>query len=276
MTMNIYKPDENGNATGIEWTKIPGVVAGASWNPIAGCFNQCKWLMPDGVITCYAETIANRFDKHYPNGFQHRYWYPDRLAAPGKKKEPHGIFAGSMADMFGNWVDGEHIEAVLNVCRNTPQHTYFTLTKNPKRLTLFNLPDNVWAGCSLPGGPLRPDRDPHYDMWVNLTYMSDVAATVRWVSLEPLWFDVAETFRLWIEHGLPLPFDWMVIGAGSKGKKLYQPEEKWVDRLVNFGARHSIPIFMKDNLEWWKRQEQFPDVSVGGYGKQRNEEKTRI
>ena len=252
--MNIYK-----NGQGIEWTSIPGVVAGASLNPVAGCFHNCAWRMPGGeMVSCYAEAMADRFNGHYPDGFQHRYWYPERLKEPAKKKKPHGIFLGSMADMFGQWVNGFQIQAVLKMCWNTPQHTYFTLTKNPRRYLDFSLPDNVWAGCSLPGGPLLQQRHADSAMMVYLRYMYDVRATVRWLSLEPLWFDVAATLRRWVESGLHLPCDWMVIGAGSNGNKLYQPKPEWVQALVDFGIEYNIPVFMKKNLNWPERLEQFP------------------
>ena len=58
--MNIYKPTNDGRATGIEWTRPPGTVAGATWNPIAGCYNNCKWEMPDGTI------IATTYIKYRP------------------------------------------------------------------------------------------------------------------------------------------------------------------------------------------------------------------
>ena len=211
------------------------------------------------MVTCYAESMADRFNSHYPHGFQHCYWHPDRLEEPAKKTAPHGIFLGSMADMFGQWVNAFQIQAVLKMCIDTQQHTYFTLTKNPRRYLDFNLPGNVWAGCSLPsGGPLSNHILGNDGMMVYLRCMFDVCATVRWFSLEPLWFDVAATLRRWIEYGLQLPMDWIVIGAGSNGTKLYQPKPEWVQGLVDFGSDHNIPIFMKRNLEWSERLEQFP------------------
>jgi protein gp37 len=261
--MNICKPDNNGNATGIEWTKAPGTVAGATLNPVTGCHHRCKWEMPDGVvISCYAEAMANRFnrDKRYEHGFQHNYWHPERLNDPQKKSEPHGIFIGSMSDLFGQWVNAFQIHAVLDMCRETPQHIYFTLTKNPRRMIDFDLPENIWAGCSLPGGSLSRHRDPVQKMIKSLGYLDAVAATVRWVSLEPLWFDVAEVFRRYVESGLSLPIDWMVIGAGSDGRKVYQPEPEWVEGLLDVAARFDIPVFMKKNIDWSFRLKDFPEV----------------
>lgn len=260
--MNIYKPDKIGNATGIQYTKAPGTVAGATWNPTGGCFHNCSWVMDGAVIGCYAKAIADRFrsDKVYQHGFQHAYWHPGRLDEPKRKKQPHGIFIGSMADLYGQWVKEDRIHEVLNVCNETPQHTYFSLTKNPRRLLDFNHPENEWVGCSLPGGPRRRKRDPEMVMMNTLRYLYDVRAVVRWVSLEPLWFDVAGVLRRWIEEGSSLPFDWMVIGAGSNGNRVYQPKPEWVDGLLDVAGRCDIPIFMKKNLDWPERVMAFPEV----------------
>ena len=256
--LNIQNP-------GVEWTKAPGTVAGATWNPTAGCHHQrCHWIMPGGVkISCYAEGIAKRFqsDKIYPKGFRHYYWHPERLDAPMKVKEPHGIFIGSMADVFGEWVADEHIEAILDVCRVTPQHIYFVLTKNPARLADFVYPDNVWVGASLPGGVPDKSFDSKYDeMFEILEHLDNVQARVKWLSLEPLWFDVGIVLHDWLNAGYDLPIDWLVIGAGSDGNRYFQPKQYWVDELVSLGHEHDVPVFMKKHLAWSERMMQFPDV----------------
>lgn len=261
MALNKYK-----DGHGIEWTKIPDVdnpgefLPGASWNPTNGCLHCCVFNMPDGaMIGCYAGALANRFNGQYPHGFAHHYWHPARLDDPVKEKKPHGIFLGSMADVWGRWVTIDQIDQILKVCRDTQQHTYFTLTKNPRRMLTFNLPENVWAGCSLPGGPLLPRANAYHAMRTYLRYMLDVKATVRWLSLEPLWFDVAEVLRDWVECGFPLPIDWMVIGAGSDGNRLHQPEPEWVQGLIDFCDANDVPVFMKNNLAWTARMMQFPN-----------------
>lgn len=253
--MNIYKVGQ-----GIEWTNPPGTVAGSSLNPTAGCKHHCMWEMPGGaVVSCYAEDLAGRFNNHYPHGFHHHYWHPERLLEPGKKKTPHGIFVGSMADIYGHWVPVEQIEAILKMCRDCPQHTFFTLTKNPGRMQYFDMPENVWAGCSLPGGPLIPVSNAYSAMMVYLQYMHIVEATVRWLSLEPLWFNVGDCLRWWIENGLSLPFEWVVIGAASKGARFYQPLDWWVQGILDVCDEVGIPVFMKHNLDWPERRMEFPD-----------------
>jgi len=259
--MQIYRPDENGNATGIEWTKAPGCVAGATWNPTGGCFHNCRFMMPDGsIVGCYAKALANRFSAHYQYGFRHHYWHPQRLNEPGNKKEPLGIFVGSMADVYGHWVDNDEISAILLTCKDAQQHTFFTLTKNPKRMVHFDIPENVWSGCSLPGGNVIGETNGMNSLWKYVDIMNTVRSSVRWFSFEPLWFDAADVLRRYIETGLSLPIDWMVIGAASNGRTIYQPKKEWVQGLLDIADEHGIPVFMKYNLDWPERRMEFPEV----------------
>jgi protein gp37 len=219
--------------------------------------------MPDGQIaSCYADDLAARFDYHYQKGFRHHYWHPKRLAEPLKHKKPLGIFLGSMGDLFGNWVPDDDIHAVLQMCADADWHTFFTLTKNPGKMHRFEFPANVWVGCSLPGGPLLSEATGRNALMVYLRHMANVNASVRWISLEPLWFDVAPILRQWIENGLSLPLDWAVIGAASNGRKYYQPKSEWVQRLLDLFDWQGIPVFMKGNLDWGKpsrdRRKDFP------------------
>ena len=148
---------------GIGWTKVPRWnkqtgkfyrLPGATLNPMAGCFHGCQWESIDGgvIAECYAKGVAEGLaTKAYPHGFKHHYWYPERLIEPLKKQKPHGIFVGSMGDMFGAWVPSEQITQVLDMMRLAHWHTFLVLTKNPKRLAEFNpFPPNVWVGMSLP------------------------------------------------------------------------------------------------------------------------------
>lgn len=260
--MNIQKPPH-----GIEWTrvhrKINGQVItlpGATWNPSAGCFHNCMWEMPDGTVAdCYAKTMAEgRAAGVYPHGFAHHYWHPHRLDEPLKKRDPYGIFVGSMADLFGHWVPKEQILEVLDIMRRAHWHTFLILTKNPRRLMEFNpFPDNVWVGASITGGPLTRVDNAKQALMVYLRYLSAVQALVRFMSFEPLWFDAASVLRRWRES-LLLPLDWAIIGAASNGPKTYQPEPQWVEALIRSLRHSNLPIFMKGNLQWHPFLTEFP------------------
>ncbi len=262
--MNRQKPPK-----GIEWTRIrraDGVeLPGYTWNPTGGCFHGCTWKMPDGSITeCYAKTIAERFTSGYPHGFEHHYWRPHSLDAPRKLKTPAGIFVGSMADLFGHWVPEEQIVQVLNAMEDAHWHTFQTLSKFPIRLPEFTFPENVWVGVSLPAGHLMSETGGARALGAYLKHMQKIEASVRFMSIEPLWFDVTPVFKAWLETEEKLPFEWTIIGAASNGSRVFQPETKWTGGLIALLDERDVPIFFKGNLDrdYWKRwREAFP-VSI--------------
>ncbi len=233
---------------GIEWTHIFGPGSGYTWNPVGGCKHGCAWQMPDNSTAfCYAKTFADRArsPQFYPAGFAAHYWHPKRLTEPLKLKSSAGIFLDSMSDLMGHWVPAEQIEQVLDVCRKTPQHVYFLLTKNAPRLRQFTFPSNVWVGVSAPpsafmGKPLLAAQQRQMVLTA-LNILSEIDVPIRWMSVEPLSFDIAPLL-------VNSPLQWAVIGAATTGQKVYQPKPEWVERLLYVLDQQNIPIFFKGNL----------------------------
>ncbi len=250
--MNKQKTSET--SRGIEWTDY-------TWNPIKGCLHGCSWNMPDGSIAnCYAEDVANRVARTtYPEGFEHHYFEPKRLDEPAKLKTPSRIFVGSMADVFGHWVPGYHIDQVLEVCESCPQHTFQFLTKNPLRALNFPLPKNVWLGCSMPpdsmwGKPLsHTQKRRMFEKSLGVLGQLKVRGVTTWISAEPLSWDINPVLQSeagWIADPYQCPvFDWIVIGAASNGRKHIQPNESYLWKLRFYCIKHHIPIYMKGNLK---------------------------
>lgn len=238
----------------IEWTRIirpDGTrLPGYTWNPTGGCLHGCTWKMPDGSVTqCYAKTIAEKFKQGYPHGFEHHYWRPGELDAPRKLKEPAGIFVGSMADLFGKWVPCEHISQILFAMSQAHWHTFQTLSKYPLRIPEFNpFPANTWVGVSLPAGHMMNEKGGANALKAYLRKMTEIQAGVRFMSIEPLWFDVAPVFSAWLSEHDKLPFEWAIIGAASNGRRLYQPKPEWVRDLHAILDKQGIPVFHKGNL----------------------------
>jgi len=265
--MNRQKPPK-----GIEWTRIrkpDGTeLPGYTWNPTGGCHHSCTWQMPDGSITeCYAKTIAERFTSGYPQGFKHHYWRPHALDAPRKLKNPAGIFVGSMADLFGHWVPQEQIQAVLDVMQEAHWHTFQTLSKFPIRLPSFGrFPDNVWVGVSLPAGHLMSETGGARALQAYLRHMKNIDANVRFMSIEPLWFDVAPVFEAWLQTEGELPFEWAIIGAASNGRRIFQPKTEWTLSLLDILENRDVPVFFKGNMDrfyWSDWRDAFPVASNG-------------
>lgn len=250
----MNKQRKNAGGRGIEWTDW-------TWNPTAGCMHGCTWKMPDGSIAeCYAKKIAEGLARAaYPQGFEHHYWREHTLQEPLKEKTPSKIFVGSMADLFGHWTPAEQIRQVLDVMRQAHWHTFQTLSKYPIRLPEFNpFPSNVWVGVSLPAGHLMSETGGARALKSYLKQMTKIEAGIRFMSVEPLWFDASRVFQEWLETNESLPFEWIIIGAATNGRKAYQPDPAWVENLVAVMEEQKIPIFFKGNLVWPTWREEFP------------------
>lgn len=249
--MNRQDKWHNGKLVGrgIEWTLVCGR-PGYTWNPVAGCLHGCTWRMPDGSVTeCYAKTIAEGLAAPaYPQGFAHHYWRPQQLEEPLQIEEPSGIFVGSMADLFGHWVPKEQIDQVIRVMGKADQHIFQCLSKYPVRQKEFDFPANVWVGVSLPAGHQMNPSGAQRALLKYLGHMLDIRAQVRFMSIEPLWFDVAPVFEQWLAQHDELPFEWVIVGAASKGQVIYQPKGAWVSDLLAVLDEHAIPVFFKGNL----------------------------
>jgi protein gp37 len=85
----------------------------------------------------------------------------------------------------------------------------------------------------------------------SLDVLAQVNVPVRWMSLEPLSWDVAPLMQ---DH----PLQWAVIGAASRGRIFYQPKQNWVSDLLNVFDGSGTPVFMKSNLAWTPRRMDMP------------------
>ena len=78
-------------------------------------------------------------------------------------------------------------------------------------------------------------------------------AHVRWMSIEPLSFDIAP-------YLVDSHLDWAVIGAATNGAKTYQPRPEWVVNVLDILDRQETAVFFKGNLDWEPWREEFPSV----------------
>lgn len=249
------------NRTDIDWADF-------TWNPVTGCYHGCKY--------CYARRIAHRFrnqddeskkmkkwlKKNYENGGdivhlenKSKDPYPvefvptfhkRRLDQPANRKKPSKIFVGSMGDLFGDWVPNEWIEQVFEACREAPQHTYYFLTKNPKRYynyfayNMERAPSNWWIGAS---ASVKTNAHTYSDL------MGFMNANV-FMSFEPLHEDIA-SFVDWEN------LHWVIVGAQT-GPNAKQPKREWIGNLLKASEKYAVPIFLKDNLDWPRKVQMWP------------------
>ena len=215
------------NNDSIDW-------AAYSWNPVTGCNHDCQY--------CYARDIANRF--YGELGFKPAF-HPGRLFLPynlpGSRN--NRIFTCSMADLFGEWVPRDWIEAVLDVCEERPAFNFLLLTKNPKRLREFKFPGNCWVGTT---------TDSQRRMEVAERIFADVDAAVKWVSVEPMLEPVMPAD--------PASFAWYVIGGASpsSGQPGFVPPFEWVARLALAAMDAGSQVFVKTNFWQAGRPQQLP------------------
>lgn len=225
-TLNQQKSGEDSNL--IDWAKY-------SWNPIVGCEHDCPY--------CYARDIAERFRDEgvaaFANGFAPTL-HPGRLSAPLNRipvqsDDPREarIFTGSMADVFGRWVPMEWIEAILGIATEARQWEFLMLTKFPKRMSEFDIPNNVWMGTTV---------DCQARVAAAEEGFARVKAKVRWLSVEPM------LERLKFKH--LDRFDLVVIGGASRSSKTprWIPPFTWLDDLMRQADDAGCAVYLKSNL----------------------------
>lgn len=105
-----------------------------TWNPVTGCVKTSP-----GCAYCYAERISHRY------GMTALPWTPGRVAAnvalhPGRLeaplhwRRPRDVFAGSMTDLFGEFVPDSFIAEVLTIIALAPGSTFTIITKRADRM----------------------------------------------------------------------------------------------------------------------------------------------
>jgi protein gp37 len=203
--------------SGIEWTE-------ATWNPTVGCTK-----VSPGCDRCYAERIALRFPKTFPNGFDLTL-RPELLDLPRRWRRPRIVFVNSMSDLFHSNVPESYIQQVFNVMSECPQHTFQVLTKRAERLarltTRLPWPPNVWMGVSVESSDF---------IW-RVHYLRRVPAAIRFISAEPL---------LGPLHDLDLTgVDWLI--AGGESQVGARPAEiAWFRTLRDQCERSGVAFFLK-------------------------------
>lgn len=236
---------------GIEWCHIFGPGTGYTTNPLRGCEHDCKWQMGDKVVTCYAKAQRERMDG--PGSFEKITFHPHVLEEIRNKPKACGIFIDSMSDLFGKSVPSENIQQVVDTMRECPRHIFFTLTKNPSRLREFEFSNNVLCGMSSPPKWINGKEmsEVQQRTWFKhgLGWLMETKANNRWLSMEPLAVDVVDILQYHLRGTADKKICFVVIGAGSDGHELYQPDEELFRRTVAVFDAERIPVFFKGNVD---------------------------
>lgn len=259
------------NKSKIEWCDY-------TWNPVSGCYYMCDY--------CYARRIAERFKGNkeseicsissdysqtsyktylnctnkvhildvpqknflsdrtmpYPYGFEPTF-YRYKLQEPTVIKKSSKIFICSMGDLLGNWIPISWIKDILRTVELCPNHTFMMLTKNPTRYNDVSLISkisnlkNLWIGTTI-----TSEKDSVRHIKVPLTPRN-------FLSIEPLKGPIYITYMN--------SFKWIIIG-GQTGPGAIIPRKEWVENIINQARSFNIPVFLKDNLKWDEKIQEYP------------------
>ena len=249
---------EEVNKTSIEWTDF-------TWNPVTGCDRISK-----GCDHCYALTMARRLKAmgmpQYQKDGNPRTsgpgfgvtMHPETLGLPRTWTGQRMVFVNSMSDLFHARVSAEFIRQLIEVIRETPQHTYQVLTKRAARArqigASINWPDNLWLGVSV------EDMDVAH----RVDALRGIPVKVRFLSCEPL---LGNLSALNLEG-----IDWVIAG-GESGMSARPMRLEWARAIRDNCLEHEVPFFFKqwggrapktlgrelDGRTW----DDYPEQSVG-------------
>ncbi|MDR2565377.1 MAG: phage Gp37/Gp68 family protein [Bifidobacteriaceae bacterium] len=216
--------------TSIEWTEL-------SWNPVTGCDR-----ISAGCDNCYALAMARRLKAmgtpQYQTDGNPRTsgpgfgvaMHPESLSQPHTWTGHRTVFVNSMSDLFHAKVTTEFILEVVEVIRETPQHTYQVLTKRPIRARRLSAsvewPDNLWLGVSVENmGASR-----------RVSELRVIPAAVKFLSCEPLLGDLS-TLNL-------AGIDWVIAG-GESGPRCRPMHIDWARGIRDNCLQANVPFFFK-------------------------------
>jgi protein gp37 len=260
----------------------------ATWNPVTGCSPVSA-----GCAHCWAKGMAHRMWGTRP--FSDVQCHEDRLTIPLHWRKPRRIGVSFMGDLFHEAVPDAFLDRVFAVMALASQHTFMVLSKRPERMREYfsqwqrsdrptplagdgekqgsgwrwPLP-NVWLGVSVEDQPTADARIP---------LLLQTPAAVRFVSLEPLlgpvdltrvtYDSVCVIDGLRGEAGWPTPhepcnhLDWLIVGAET-GPGARPCKAEWVQSIIDQARAAGVPIFLKDNLKWPERIQEWPEVGLEG------------
>ena len=211
----------------IEWTEH-------TWNPTTGCTK-----ISPGCKHCYAETMAHRLHAMGASGYEQCFalrLHPDRLSQPLKRKKRTTYFVNSMSDLFHENIPDNFLDQVMDVVRQTPQHTYQILTKRADRLPRYfhnrACPRNIWLGVSV--------EDRRYGL-PRVDYLRQVDAHIRFLSIEPLLEDLGFIDLDGIH--------WIIVG-GESDHKARPMRSEWVENIQNQAEDSDVAFFFKQWGTW--------------------------
>lgn len=209
----------------IEWTD-------ATWNPVTGCTK-----ISAGCDNCYAERIAERFRGVKGHPFEHGFdliLRPGRISQPLRWRQSKMIFVNSMSDLFHKGIPVSFVERVFETMERADWHVFQILTKRSSRMRQFvnqryrggAAPKHIWLGTSVENGTKLS----------RIRHVRDMAATIRFVSVEPLIGPMGKMDLSGIH--------WVIVG-GESGPRARPIEGHWVRDIRDQCLAAGVAFFFK-------------------------------
>lgn len=195
------------------------------WNPLEGCRHGCLY--------CYARKRIERFGGNFAPTY-----YPERLGDPMKQK-PGRVLVCFQGDLFGDWVDVNFTQKIINKTLEHPEHRFIFLTKNPERYHYLYFPNNCWLGFTIDSMNWRNSR--------KFAYFGNGYSN-RFLSFEPLQTPIP---NIYIQKT-----DWVIVG-GMTPRNVHKTE--WVERIVAQCREQKIPVYLKNNLHFKEKIQEYPE-----------------
>jgi len=239
--------------TKIEWVINPDGSPGYTWNPITGCLNGCEY--------CYARKLANTrlretylannklacdhlemkkaFDRGDPfnDPFYPRFWNVRLRDGVNDlcSTKPKGVFVCDMSDLFGIGIPEDWTIKVLEVIKDSPQHRFYLLTKQPQYLLqYYQFPQNCYVGVTVTNQKMHNEA---------IVCLSAIFATVKFISYEPLLNEIIATSAYDLSD-----IDQVIIGQRTPALESTIPKIEWIEEIVKAADNAGCKVFLKDNL----------------------------
>lgn len=207
------------------------------WGIFSGCHNWKNGICP--IKNCWAKSLALRFKRLYPNGFEPTF-YPEAIDSPKHIKKPSVIGVGWVGDVIGYCSKISERSLIFQTILQCPQHQFVFLTKNTDKLRDWSpFPKNCWVGITITSNNQTS------------SYIGDLAlveARVKFLSIEPLlnWANIPQQREMLPDKLHQFGVNWVIIGAQTNPLKL--PSMDWVREIMQACNVLNIPIFIKDNI----------------------------
>ncbi len=228
--------------------KMFNIVSG-TWNPVTGCLYNCKYCWARDLATTKLMN-ANR----YKQGFK-----PMLNETEFRSKFGKGdlIFVSDMGDLFGEFVQSEWIQKVLDHTAKFPEAKFLFMSKNPSRYYEFldSMPSNAILGATIETNideivkksllSNAPTPSQRYKA------MKDLDWRMKIISIEPILDFDLETVSAWIRDIYPFL---VYVGYDNYKHGLKEPSQSKTEQLLDNISDFTLVVRKTIRPAWFEEK----------------------